>query len=334
MKIEATLRGVDLADVPVWARRCEEVGLDGIWTTETNTDGFFPLVLAAEHTSHVDVGTDIALTFSRSPLHLAHAAWDLNRLSGGRFYLGLGSQVRAHVERRFSSDYERPVARMRDAIGAIRAIWAAWHKQTPLDYRGEFYNHTLMPPAFCPPPCESGPPRIGLAGVRGRMTELAGEVADVFLGHPIQTPLFLREYALPAIERGLDRAGRQRSDIEVGLALFTATTEQERERIRQRVAFYASTPQYRHLLELHGWDDLADTLHQLSRSGGWDEMASKVSDEVLETIAVCGNSADEVAAETGRRFSGLADRVNLHAGAHSDLDEWAEFPAAFSRALA
>lgn len=334
MKIEATLRDIDLADVPAWARRCEEIGLGGIWTTETNTDGFFPLVLAAEHTSGVDLGTGIALTFSRSPLHLAHAAWDLNRLSHGRFVLGLGSQVRAHVERRFSSAYEHPVARMRDAILAIRAIWASWHSGTPLEYRGDFYRHTLMPPAFRPPASPAGPPRIGLAGVRPLMTELAGEVADAFLGHPIQTALFLRELAVPAVQRGLERAGRARGEIEIGLALFTATTDEERERVRRRVAFYGSTPQYRHVLELHGWDALAETLYRLSRTGGWDEMAGHVSDEVLETIAVCGSSADEVAATAVARYSGLVDRINLHAGEHSDVEAWAELPAAFRRALA
>ena len=334
VKIEATMRGMSLAEVPEWARRAEDVGFDGIWTTETNNDGFFPLLLAAEHTRRVELGTGIALAFSRSPLHLAHAAWDLNLLAEGRFILGLGSQVRAHVERRFSSDYSRPVARMRDLMLAIRAIWKAWDEGGELDYQGTFYRHTLMPPAFRPPASAAGPPRIGLAAVRERMTEVAGEVADVFLGHPLQTERFLREFTIPALERGLERSGRSRDALEVGLALFTVTNDEERESVRRRVAFYASTPQYRHLLTMHGWDDLGEQLHDLSRTGGWSDMPGVIADEVLETIAVCGDDADEVAVKTLERYGGLVDRIGLHAGELSSLEQWAELPAAFGRQLA
>ena len=319
---------------PEWARRCEEAGFDGIWTTETNNDVFFPLLLAAEHTRRVELGTGIALAFSRSPVHLAHSAWDLNLVGEGRFILGLGSQVRAHVERRFSSDYARPVPRMRDVVLAIRAIWKAWDEGGRLDYEGDFYRHTLMPPAFCPPASPAGPPRIGLAAVRGRMTELAGEVAEVFLGHPLQTERFLREFTIPALERGLVRSGRFREQIDVGLALFTATTDEERERVRRRVAFYASTPQYRHILTMHGWDGLGEQLHHLSRTGDWSGMPALIPDDVLETIAVCGASADEVAAKALERYGGLVDRIGLHAGELSSLDQWAELPAAFGRELA
>lgn len=320
MKLDATVRGLALRDVPAWAARCEELGFDGVWTTETNTDPYFPLVLAATATERLELGTGIALAFPRSPTHLAHAAWDLQALSQGRFVLGLGSQIKAHVVRRFSSDYERPVARMREMIGAVRAIWATWSEGAPLDFRGEFFQHTLMPPAFCPPKHEHGLPRIALAGVQPKMTELAGEAAEVFLAHPLQTRTYVVETLLPAIERGLERAGRDRADIEVSLALFAIESDAEREDVRRRIAFYASTPQYRSVLSAHGWDALGDELHGLTRAGKWDEMAARVPDEVVDEVAVRGSSAREVCALALERYDSLVDRINVHAGEHSALD--------------
>jgi probable F420-dependent oxidoreductase len=333
VKLDATIRGIELGEVAVWAAGCEKLGFDGIWTTETNHDPYFPLVLAAPATSTIELGTGIALAFPRSPTHLAHAAWDLQTLSAGRFVLGLGSQVRAHVVRRFSSEYERPVSRMREIIAAVRAIWTTWSEGTPLDFRGEFYEHTLMPPAFSPPDPGYGHPRIAIAGVQPLMTELAGEAADMFLAHPLQTRTYIEETILPAIERGLERARRSREEIEVSLALFAVESEAERADVRRRIAFYASTPQYRPVLSAHGWDALGDELHALSRAGKWGEMAACVPDEVVDEVAVVGSSALELSRLALARYRGLVDRVNIHAGEHSSRERLAELATGFSEAL-
>lgn len=332
MKLDATIRGIELEKAGAWAAACEECGFDGVWTTETNTDPYFPLVLAASATSRVELGTGIALAFPRSPTHLAHAAWDLNTLSRGRFVLGLGSQVKAHVVRRFSAEYEHPVARMREQIAAVRAIWATWSDGVPLDFRGEFFQHTLMPPAFCPPDRGFGHPRIALAGVQPRMTELAGESADVFLAHPLQTRTYVADTLVPAIERGLERSGRERADIEVSLAVFAVSDDREREDVRRRIAFYASTPQYRPVLDAHGWQGLGDELHTLTRAGKWDEMAARVPDEVVEEVAVSGATARAIAEATLARYGGLVDRVNIHAGEESDLARLQLLAGAFTEA--
>jgi probable F420-dependent oxidoreductase len=329
MKFDATLRGIELKDAGPWAGACEELGFDGIWTTETNTDPYFPLVLAATETKRVDLGTGIALAFPRSPTHLAHSAWDLNTLSQGRFILGLGSQVKAHVVRRFSAEYERPVARMREVVEAVRAIWTTWSDGSPLDFRGEFFQHTLMPPAFCPPDLGFGHPRIALAGVQPRMTELAGEVADIFLAHPLQTRSYVAETLVPAIERGLEAAGRERSDIEISLALFAISSDEERADVRRRIAFYASTPQYRPVLEAHGWGMLGEELHALTRAGKWDELPNHIPDEVIDEVAVSGTTAQELAEQTRARYDGLVDRVNIHAGEVADLKRLEKLRRAF-----
>ena len=333
MKLDATIRGIALRDAGDWVEASERLGFDGVWTTETNTDPFFPLVLGAARTQRVELGTGIALAFPRSPTHLAHAAWDLNTLSEGRFILGLGSQVKAHVVRRFSAEYERPVARMREMLAAVRAIWTTWSGGDALDFRGEFFQHTLMPPAFCPPDRGFGHPRIALAGVQPRMTELAGEAADVFLAHPLQTRAYVADVLLPAIERGLDAAGRSRSDIEVSLALFAVSDAEEREDVRRRIAFYASTPQYRAVLDVHGWQSLGDELHAMTRAGKWDEMAALVPDEVVDEVAVSGASADEIAQQTIARYEGLVDRVNIHAGEEAELGRLEELITAFRGAM-
>ena len=333
MKLDATTRGIGIKEVAAWAARCEEFGIDGIWTTETDHDPYFPLVLAAPATSRVELGTGIAVAFPRSPTHLAHAAWDLHTLSGGRFILGLGSQVRAHIVRRFSAEYERPVARMREIIAAVRAIWTTWSDGVPLDFRGEFYEHTLMTPVFSPEDPGFGHPPIGIAGVQPRMTELAGEVAQMFLAHPLQTRTYIAEHILPAIERGLERAGRERDEIELSLALFAIESDEEREDVRRRVAFYASTPQYRSVLDAHGWDAVGDELHALTRAGKWDEMAACIPDEMLDEVAVMGDNACELSNQALERYEGLVDRVNIHAGAHSGLERLEQLAAGFHAAV-
>lgn len=334
MKLDVSMRGPALADVPAWARRAEHLGVDGIFTTETNHDPFLPLALAAEHTDRVELGTGIALAFPRSPMTLAYQAWDLHDLARGRFVLGLGAQVRAHVVRRFSAQYEHPARRMRELCTAVRAIWEAWATGGDLDVRGEFYTHTLMPPAFRPGPARYGLPRLWLAGVKEGMVEVAGEVADGLLVHPLQTERYLRDTLAPALQRGLQRAGRRREDLEVSVALFAVGSDGEREDVRRRIAFYGSTPAYRHVLEAHGWEQLGAQLHELSRTGGWDRMAALVPDEVVETVAVCGSTPDEIVARVHERYRGIADRVNLHAGDRVDLDAWAPLIGAFAAARA
>jgi probable F420-dependent oxidoreductase len=323
VKLDVTFRGTALADVPGWARRAEELGVDGVFTTETNHDPFFPLVLAAEHTQRVELGTGIALAFPRSPMHLAYQGWDLHALSQGRFVLGLGSQVRAHVVRRFGAEWSQPARRMRELVLAVRAIWQAWQEDAPLQFEGEFYRHTLMPPAFRPERAHHSPPRIFLAAVQERMTEVAGEVADGLMVHPLQTARYLRDTQLPALERGLLRSGRRREDVEVSLALFVVTDEAEEKSVRERVAFYGSTPAYRQVLDAHGFGEVADRLHELSRAGEWASMSTLVTDEVLDAVAVRGRSGEDVAAKARERYAGLVDRINLHAGEHSDLERWA-----------
>jgi probable F420-dependent oxidoreductase len=328
MRVYATTRGVPLPEAAGWACRCEDAGFDGAFSTETNNDPFLPLALAAPSTQRLRLGTGVALAFPRTPMEVAYTAWDLQALSGGRFMLGLGSQVRAHVERRFGVPWSRPAARMREFVLALRAIWTAWADGAPLSFEGEFYRHTLMPPGFRPTPQPHGAPPILLAGVRSRMVEVAGEVADGLIVHPLQSERFLRERVLPALERGAERGGRARQDLEVSLALFVATSEQESEEVRRRIAFYASTPGYREVLDLHGWGDLFEELHALSRTGGWDRMAALVPDEVLDTFAVRGHDAAAVANEITRRYGTLVDAVNLHAPERSDLDRWEGIPAA------
>ena len=262
---------------------------------------------------------------------VAYTGWDLQGLSGGRFVLGLGSQVRAHVERRFSAQWDKPARRIADFTLAVKAIWTAWADDTPLSYEGDFYTHTLMPPDFRPREHDYGVPPIIMAGVRPKMIEIVGEVADGLLVHPLQTPQYLRDTVLPAIERGLETSQRSREDYQVSVCLFTSSSEEETETVRRRIAFYASTPGYRHVLEPDGWGDLCEQLHQLSRTGGWDEMAALIPDELLDSVCVRAENGAGVAAEIARRYSGIADRINLHAGKLADTERWTELAAAFAK---
>jgi probable F420-dependent oxidoreductase len=330
VRLDATLRGVPLADVAQWARRCETMRFDGLFTTETNNDPFIPLTLAAEHTSRVELGTGIAIAPPRSPMHLAYTGWGMQELSRGRFILGLGSQIRAHVERRFGAVWDRPAERMREMVLALRAIWDSWRTGEPLHFNGTFYRHTLMPPAFRPRPHPHPPPAVFLAGVRERMIRVAGEVADGLLVHPLQSPRYLSETILPALEQGLESAGRRRQDVQISVALFVSTSQAETEEIRRRIAFYGSTPGYHGVLRAHGWEALGTRLHELSRTGGWQEMPALVDDEVLDTFAVRAADGAAVAAEIHRRYDGLADRINLHAGELSGLERWSDLAAAMS----
>lgn len=329
MKLDATLRAVALADVAGESARAEALGFDGVFVTERNGDPFLAVTLAATSTHRVALGTAAALAFPRSPMEVAYTAWDLQGLTGGRFLLGLATQVRAHVERRYSAVWSDPPERMRDYVLALRAIWTAWRDHTPLAYEGAFYRHTLMPPAFRPADHGRDFPRVLVGGVGPRMVEVAGEVADGLLVHPLCSRRVLDRLTLPALARGLSSSKRRREDVEVHVAVLVATSDSEWEEARRRVAFYGSTPAYRPVLAVHGWEDLATELHGCSRVGAWEQLSGLVDDEVLGTFVVRAEGPDQVAAELAHRYGGLADRVSLNAGERSDLGRWAELPERF-----
>jgi probable F420-dependent oxidoreductase len=311
---------LDVADLAGAAATDEErLGYAGTFTRETSTDPFLPLAAAATRTGRIELGTAVAIALARSPLLVAQAAHHLQALSGGRFVLGLGSQVRAHVERRYSMPFTPPVARMRDHLAALRAIWAAWRTGEPLGHRGPFHTHVLMTPAFRPPPHPHPDPPVLLAAVGPAMTALAAEAADGLLTHPIAGADYLRAVTLPAVGAALAGAGRSRDGFRVAGSALVATGRDEAELaaavtgLRARIAFYASTPAYRPVLAHHGWGELADRLHALSRGrdpGRWDAMTALIPDEVVTTLGVVA-PPDELGAAVLTRYTCLLDRVAL-----------------------
>ncbi len=329
MRVDAPLALASLEAAGEEARRLEALGYDGAFTYEGPHDPFFPLVQAATATERMELMTAVAIAFARSPMLIAQIAHDLQGLTKGRFRLGLGSQIRAHIERRFSQPWSPPAARMREYVKALRAIWSAWNDGTLLAFRGEFYTHTLMPPLMRPAPCPFGPPPVWLAGVGPRMTEVAGEVADGFLVHPFHTRAFLADVTGPALQRGLALAGRARRDFVVSAQLLIVTgrdaaeTERARSAVRAQIAFYASTPAYRGVLDSIGRGALHPELHALSRSGDWQAMAALVDDEVLEAIAVCA-PPDALAERIVARCADFADRVSLVSPWTSDAGAWVD----------
>ncbi len=326
MKIDGGI-GTDLAEVGAIARAREEQGYDGLWTAETAHDPFLPLAVAAQTTERAELGTGIAVAFARNPMLLAQVGWDLQATSGGRFILGLGSQIEPHITRRFSMPWSAPAARMREMIEAIRAIWASWQDDTMLDFRGDFYTHTLMTPFFNPGHNPHGAAKIFLAGVGQRMTEVAGEVADGFLCHAFTTDRYLREVTLPALERGAKAAGRSLDDIEVSGPAFvvTGTTEEKMAdsaaKTRQQIAFYGSTPAYRPVLELHGLGPMQDELNVMSKQGRWEEMGGLITDDVLGLFAVVAEPED-LADAVAARFGDVVQRLSFYTPRSGDLTRW------------
>lgn len=316
MLVDAALRTGDLLKVPEDARAIEAAGYDGIYSFEGQHDAMFPLLLAAEHTERVQLTTAVVIAFGRTPMTLAQSAYDLQLASRGRFNLGLGTQIRPHIEKRYSMQWSKPAARMREMVLAIRAIWASWHEGAKLDFRGEFYTHTLMTPFFNPGPSPYGVPRIFLGGVGPRMTEVAGEVADGFMVHPFSTEKFMRETTLPALERGLSLSGRTLADLEVAfpLMVIVAGSEEEldagRTAMRPRLAFYGSTPAYKVVLDAHGWGDLQPELNRLSKTGDWATMASLITDEIVDTFVVSGRP-DDIGGLVRKRYGDMVQRVSF-----------------------
>ncbi|SEP81348.1 TIGR03617 family F420-dependent LLM class oxidoreductase [Lentzea albida] len=291
------------------AKRAEDRGYDGFWLAETKHDPFLALAGAAAATERIELGTAIAVAFARNPMTVATTANDLQLLSGGRFNLGLGSQVEAHITKRFSMPWGRPAARMREFVLAIRAIWHAWETGERLAFRGEFYKHTLMTPFFDPGPNPHGTAPIYLAGVGERMTEVAGEVADGFLCHNFTTERYLREVTLPALERGRAKVGRTLEGFEISGPVFAATNDAEIADVKRQIAFYGSTPAYRPVLDLHGWGALHEELHRMSRRQQWAEMSGLITDEVLGEFCVLG-SPETVTAALLDRYGDVVTRIS------------------------
>jgi probable F420-dependent oxidoreductase len=339
VKVDGNI-SIDLTNTASSAVEAEAAGYSGAWTAETAHDPFLPLLLAAEHTSTLEIGTSIAVAFARSPMTMANTAWDLQAYSQGRFVLGLGSQIKPHIEKRFSMEWSNPAARMREFVLAMRAIWNTWLTGEKLEFRGDFYTHTLMTPFFTPQAADLdgfGPPKVFLAGVGPLMTEVAGEVCDGFICHGFTTERFLREVTLPALERGRAKAGKTMEGFEIVGPSFVVTghNDQEIEKAatgtRQQIAFYGSTPAYKGVLELHGWGALQQELNTLSKQGEWTKMGTLIDDEILNTFAVVGEP-EQIAPELAQRYGDVIQRISFYAPYSSDPDRWKAVMAALQAA--
>jgi len=318
----------DLASIGAHAHQLEAEGFDGGWIGETKHDPFMQSLEAVRDTSTLTVGTSVAIAFARTPMTVANSAYDLAAYSRGRFVLGLGSQVKPHIERRFAMPWSNPAARMREFVLALRAIWASWQDGARLDFRGDFYQHTLMTPFFSPPAHEWGAPPVYLAGVGPLMTEVAGEVADGFFLHAFTTERYIREVTMPALQRGRERAGRPGLDgLAIAGPVFACVGRDDAELAtavagtKAQIAFYASTPGYRSVLDLHGWGDLQPELTAMSKQGRWAEMGAAVTDEMLHAFAVVGDPAT-VGSGISARLGSLMTRINFYAPYEHDPAIW------------
>lgn len=315
----------DLSKVPAAARRAEDLGYDALLSPEINRDPFFPLLVAAEHTSRIGLGTSVAIAFPRAPMVVAQTAWDLQRFSNGRFVLGLGSQVRKHNEERFSVAWSAPVPRMREYVQTLRAIWDSWQNGTRPSLNGKHYRYTYMTPFFNPGPIEHPRIPVHVSAVNPAMCRLAGEVCDGARLHAFCTRRYLDEVILPNVERGAAKAGRHLDDIELSGGGFLATgpddeaVDRQLDAIRQQISFYGSTPSYFGVLETHGWGDLGEKLNRLSRDGKWQEMPRAVADDVVHAFAVAGRY-DEIVPRMRERFRGVR-RVSFPQPRHDPREE-------------
>jgi probable F420-dependent oxidoreductase len=319
MKLDAGLavEGKHLPGIDDVAKAAEDLGFAGLWTSETKHDSFLPLAVAATGTEKLSLGNSVAIAFSRSPMVTAQLAWDLQDLSHGRFILGLGTQVKAHITRRFSMPWDKPAARLKDYVLALRAIWGSFQNEGSLKYEGEFYKHTLMTPFFNPGPIEHPEIPVYIAGVNTRLARLAGKLCDGFHVHPFHTPEYVRQVVEPAVKAGAEAEGRAPSDVEFATSVFVITgdsgeaIEEQREKMRAQAAFYASTPTYRTVLDVHGWGEIGERLGGLAREKKWDEMPKQITDEMLHAFAVEA-APDEVGPALVERYEGLIDRVALY----------------------
>ena len=328
MKVDAGQYASSIDAAGNAAIAAERNGYDGWWAFETQIDPFLGCAIAAERTERVDIGTAIAVAFARNPMTVALQANDVQALSGGRFTLGLGSQIKPHITRRYSMPWSKPAARMREFILAVRAIWECWATDGKLDFEGDFYTHTLMAPFFNPGPNPHGNPKVMLAAVGPLMTQAAGEVADGVLCHAFSTERYMREATLPALEKGFAKAGRTIKGFEITAPAFVVARDTEEEIaegasfVKQQIAFYGSTPAYRPVLELHGWGELQDELMAMTKRGEWDAMGGLIDDEILHTFAVVGTPEDAIA-EVKRRYGDIATRITLALPEQYDEERWA-----------
>jgi len=329
MKIDVGILVPDLLEMPAMARAAEDIGFDCIWTSETQHEPFLPLALAAEHTSRIELGTAIAVAFPRSPTVLAHIAWDLAKASRGRFIMGLGTQVKAHIERRFGMTWESPAPKLREMILAMRALWDCWQNDTRLNYRGEFYKLTLMSPFFNPGPIDHPNVPIYIAGVNEHLCRVAGELCQGFHVHPFHTAQYIREIVLPNVKLGAEKAGRKRDDVQLSSAIFVATDEGEREAVRAQISFYASTPTYKAVLDVHGWGEVNEKLGALAARGKWDDMPPLITDEIMNEVVIVAKRED-VPARIKEKYAGLLDRVTFYAPFSTDeAPKWRAMVKAF-----
>jgi probable F420-dependent oxidoreductase len=334
MQVDAALTTVKLLDVPAAASRIESAGYDGLYTFEGQHDAMFPILLAAEHTQRIELTTAVVIAFARNPMTLAQSAYDLQLASKGRFNLGLGTQIKPHIEKRYSMEWSKPVERMRELVLAIRAIWSSWHEGTRLNFRGDFYTHTLMTPFFNPGPSPFGLPRIFLGGVGPRMTAVAGEVADGFMVHPFSTEKFMRETTIPALQEGAARAGRTLADIEVAFPAMVVVAETDdemqrgRDAIRPRLGFYGSTPAYKVVLDAHGWGDLQPELNRLSKTGDWAGMNALITDEMVDAFTVSGRP-EEIGPLMQKRYGDIVQRTSFDSSVPLTPERTAAVLAAF-----
>ena len=332
MKVAITVPTVDPRTAGDTFAALEAAGYDTGFSFEAKHDPFLPLALAATRTERMRLGTAVAIGFARSPMTLANVGYDLQLLSGGRMVLGLGPQIRPHIENRFSQPWSRPAARMREMVLAIRAIWAAWEGEAPLAFDGEFYRHTLMTPAFDPGPNPFGPPAVFLGGFGPRMIGVAGEVADGLIVHPFNTRRSLVERVRPALDAGLAAAGRPSEACELLWVVNVVTWSNEAERtvairsIKGQFSFYGSTPAYAPVLDLHGYGDLHRELNRLSKLGRWDDMADLFPDDLVEELAVVGERR-EIAARLVERTAGVTDSIGLVNSRNPDPSHFADIVA-------
>jgi probable F420-dependent oxidoreductase len=326
MRLDTGFLSFDLRAIPDYARKAEDLGFGALWAAETKHDAFLPLAVAATSTSRIALGTAIAIAFARSPMVLAQIAWDLQKASRGRFTLGLGTQVKAHNERRFSVKWEPPGPRLREVVAALRAIWNTWQTKAPLDFRGKAYRFDLMTPFFNPGPIEHPHIPIYLAGVNPYMAGLAGEVAEGLHIHSFHSAKYLRQVLHPAVAEGLRRAGRSRLDFTFRASTMVivgdtrAEIEEQKQQVKQQIAFYASTRTYAAVLAAHGLEGLSPHLHAKSLEGDWKGMADLISDAMLEDFAVIGSWAD-IGARIRERFNGLYDCTQLYPSFSPSLDD-------------
>ena len=332
MQLDTQMNDVPLAAAAATAQRFERLGFDGAWTFEAAHDPFLPLALGATATDTLELGTNVAIAFGRSPFATALVAWDLQRVSGGRFHLGLGTQVRAHVERRYSMPFEHPAARVTDFIRCLRAIWDSFQTGARPDYDGPYYQFKLIHSFFNPGPIDRPDIPIYLAGVNPRMVRAAGEVADGFHVHPMHSVGYLRDIVRPALAEGAALAGRDVDDIALYAPVLVASADTPAEtdraihEVRRQIAFYGSTSSYRRILEYHGYNDLGGELNALMRQGDLDEMPKRIPDALVEQIAVVA-PPNALARELKQRCDGVLDRVSLYESIAGDADDarWKQF---------